>query len=617
MLRLKDNSENIFGVLKSKKCSALEYQKLFKVTIMKLLDLDNDEKAKRHFYQVFNIEDSSTQSDIENTFSDLSFSLNENFSSTMFTPYHLSFFLPFLSEKSQKEKGQITTPMIISEYMSNHLLHYGYPSSRDKKQLFFSTFADISAGTGNLLLPLIHELILINKKEHYLFTEELLSFISSNFFAIDTDQNALAIYQLRVYLTLKHFFPNEVIIPTDISIEVNDSLKFKVKAKTANNANNNTFYYDFIIGNPPFMTYGLRNGQHYSQDFKSFLRSSFLSAEYKLPLYPIFIERAIDLSKIGGKLCFIVPDSFLTGFYFKKLRQLILSTCKISRIDILNFEPFMGVTIGRAVIIVLEKVYTKNMQELNRTISNSFDAFWFEDAKKFLDFSPLVYTNSQSSFHDSYVNRFVLFFSEEEELIVSRWFELSKFTLEDIVTIHTGIRSKIGQKNIIAKEKMGETWHKGIISGKQIRPYRILYDNHWINVSPSLLWGGGYNEEVIHNPKILFRQTGDTITSAVDTDHFYHLNNCHSLKPKHRNLNLYALSVILNSEEFNKVFRILSGEKGKNLSQIDIELLLKCPIPEIDKKEEGLLEQFYHTHSTKKRFTPNLLSEILGKDILF
>ena len=235
---------------------------------------------------------------------------------------------------------------------------------------------------------------------------------------------------------------------------------------------------------------------------------------------------------------------------------------------------------------------------------DSFIVRWIPDFETFDNESWEEHINFQNKFASYPHNRFHLFFNKKDEEFISEWSNKSASNIGDISTIHTGVRSKVGKKNIISKTNKGKTWKRGIISGSQVRPFFLDYQGDWIDINPSILWSGGFDESIIENPKILIRQTGFQITTCVDKESYYHLNNCHSLSPKERSVNLYALSVILNSDEFRKAYHILSMEKGRALAQVDIEFLLKMKIPIFNTLQEKRLEKFYFKqkeHAKKKR----------------
>jgi hypothetical protein len=70
----------------------------------------------------------------------------------------------------------------------------------------------------------------------------------------------------------------------------------------------------------------------------------------------VFLDRAIELTEVGGTVCFVVPDSFLAGKYFSKIRKTILTYTNIQEI-LICFEDFWDeAQVGFPVIITLNKV---------------------------------------------------------------------------------------------------------------------------------------------------------------------------------------------------------------------------------------------------------------------
>ena len=502
------------------------------------------------------------------------FSLDERVSRTHLTPFHLSFF--FEPKDSSKQKGQFFTPSYISEFIISKSLELISSSESNLEQ---QIFGDIACGTGNLLLPLLQQLISLFSQE--LSPKEHLDFISNNLFGFDTDPISLWISKTRILLFLLKEIPDFSPVDIKLNLYQSDALKaLKIKKKRIEES-----FFDVIVLNPPYMNYGLRNAQKYDKEFRNFLRNRFYSAEYKLSLYPIFIERSIELLREEGILGIITPDSFLLGRFYSKIRSYLLQNTNILDLSLLGFEPFSRATLGRPTITILRK--TKDSKK------PSFPVRWIPSQTAFQDEIWEEFQNQQKNFSSNAYNRFQIFFNKEDKQFVKDWKELSSNRIQDIVTIHTGVRSKLGQKNIISKSKRDSTWKKGIISSSQVKPFFIDYQNHWINIDPSLLWSGGFDEEVNENPKLIMRQTGYKIITAVDQDGYYHLNNCHSISPKEENLNLFSLSVILNSKEFNQIYQILSIEKGRALAQIDIEFFLRMQIPSLNEDDITRFEKFY------------------------
>ncbi|MHA1203210.1 MAG: Eco57I restriction-modification methylase domain-containing protein, partial [Candidatus Heimdallarchaeaceae archaeon] len=525
------------------------------------------------------------------------FSLDETDTNRFLTPFHLS--LLNYPKSTLKKTGQFYTPQYISDYIARTTLSLFFQET-EKCSINDILIADIASGSGNLLLSFLNSLSKLVQSDFPRKPFDFHRFVSSNLFAFDIDPMALSICKLRILFFLDTISSSNQLPKLDENFQLGNSLldyelshssDIDYFAQPINliNKRDSPLNFHLIISNPPYMCYGLRNAQNFRDEYKIFLRDRYLSSEYKLSLYPIFIERALELLKENGILGIITPDSFLLGRYYSKIRSYILKHSLIQEITMLGFEPFKTTTVGRPTLSFLKK--QTNAYPVDPNLA--FVASWFENLNDFLKQFYKTHTNFQSDFQETEHNRFFLFFSDKDRNIVKDWNKKSEIQLEDIATIHTGIRSKIGQKNIITDKKLGASWDRGIISSSQVKPFCVEYRNHWLNINPSNLWSGGYNKDIIKNPKIFIRQTGFNIVTAVDEDGYYHLNNVHSLSLKTDEINIYALSTILNSADFNDIYQILSNEKNRALAQVDIDFLSKISLPIFNQKKKKKLEEFY------------------------
>ncbi len=119
--------------------------------------------------------------------------------------------------------------------------------------------------------------------------------------------------------------------------------------------------YDKIIANPPYGAW---------QDYeKRKILKKLYPALYVKETYSLFLYHSIELLKDGGRLVFIVPDTFLNLHMHKALRQHLLTRTKIQEIALFPSSFFPGVNFGYAnlCIITLEK----NGSEAN-CLNNSF-----------------------------------------------------------------------------------------------------------------------------------------------------------------------------------------------------------------------------------------------------
>jgi len=339
--------------------------------------------------------------------------------------------------------------------------------------------------------------------------------------------------------------------------------------------------FDIVIANPPYISYGLRGTQKMTPEERKILVSFYPnSAEYKISIYAIFMDKAIQLAKVdGGIQTYIVPDSFLLGRYFSKVRGQILNNCEITHLSWMPYKIFEA-TVGFSIVYTFHRKISINPD-------HKLAARYIANNNQISDKTYQEFKYRQAYFKAQKHHRFRMFFDKKTMDLVDK-IEHETVPLGDYFIGRTGVRSLIGQKNIVAKEKKTETWQKGLTSGGQILKYRIKYDDDYINIDPKLLNKGGWDYDVIHNPKILIRQTADSLTASLDTNNYYHLNNVHSFAPKNPDgeIKLKYLLSLLNSRLFTWFYQTTSLETGRTMAQTDIETLECLPIKKISITEQ-------------------------------
>jgi hypothetical protein len=329
--------------------------------------------------------------------------------------------------------------------------------------------------------------------------------------------------------------------------------------------------FDIVIGNPPYVSFGLRGVNKMTDEDKAIYNKKYSnSAEYKISYYAMFMELAIKIANSNGVSTLIVPDSFLLGMYFSKIRGFILDKSIVRFINLFTYKIFGNATVGFSVIYLI-----RNKE--NPTLNNDLICSLISSRDMFLNGGYPCNTLNTSYYRKLDRNRFRLFFTKEDEELVNR-IESNSIWLSEFYTGRTGIRSKIGQKNILTKEKINRKYLPVLISSSQVKKFKITYDYDYVHLEPKLLNSGGWEYEIINNPKILIPQTGDKITAAIDRNCYYHLNNIHSFAPHKKGLELQYVCAILNSNLINWYYKRISLEEDRAMAQIDIETAEKLPI---------------------------------------
>jgi len=328
--------------------------------------------------------------------------------------------------------------------------------------------------------------------------------------------------------------------------------------------------FSIVIANPPYISFGLRGNKAAKAEWGDYMRRYYpRSAEYKLSVYALFIDRGIQLVNSNGVLTYITPDSFLLGRYFSKLRRLILDSCAVRHVAMFEQDFWISGVVGRPTITTLTRPAAKS--SIHASLFSTIDAFQRGVGRH--------YEYSSEYFETVAYNRFRLFFCRIAQEYVGA-VEAGGSPLKSFARITTGVRSKSGQENVVATTRKGPTWKKGIVSGGQVHPYDVEWKGHYLNIDGDWLFSGGWDASIVEHPKIMIRQTGDSIIAAMDFDHLYHLNNVHSLAPLRNGISLPYLCALLNSRLMNRYYHLISLEYGRAMAQTDIETLELLPIRE-------------------------------------
>lgn len=108
--------------------------------------------------------------------------------------------------------------------------------------------------------------------------------------------------------------------------------------------------YDAVIGNPPYGRV-FRPTRTILQEFSDVISDGHVN------LYALFLEQAIRWVKPGGVICLIVPMSFVGGPYFAALRERIVKTSQVLRVDPIDkrSDVFLDVLYDVCVLVLRKK----------------------------------------------------------------------------------------------------------------------------------------------------------------------------------------------------------------------------------------------------------------------
>src|SRR6266704_2336248 len=75
--------------------------------------------------------------------------------------------------------------------------------------------------------------------------------------------------------------------------------------------------------------------------------------------YQVFVERGVNLSRTGGKIGYITPNTFLRNKHARELRSLVLVSSNVDVLRVFYYSVFKGASVDTSVII-LSRAYKPN-----------------------------------------------------------------------------------------------------------------------------------------------------------------------------------------------------------------------------------------------------------------
>jgi hypothetical protein len=373
--------------------------------------------------------------------------------------------------------------------------------------------------------------------------------------------------------------------------------------------------FDGVIGNPPYRTKALGRGQQQAEEAElEFLRYRYpLSSEYKVNTFAMFQDKGLRLARDGGWVSMILPKTLLTNHFFKKLRTKLLSDSTFESIVDVEKRVFEQAEIGGNTIPVI-RALTPSVETMV-TILELTDDLEFEVSGKVF----------QSTYAELADNRILL---NASGLGLMQRLKMCSTQLGELAILYNGIKTG-NNARFLTTEATGSE-HRKVIRGRDINRYHLAWGGIYVFFDKDQLWSNTNSEMFEANPKIVVRQTGDSLVAALDRQAHYTMDTTHLVIPLSYSAK-YVLAC-LNSKLLDWYHQQQVPEEGRTFAEVKIVNLTKLPIRNIDfitpsDKREQLAAQgqaLYANsdHAALLRFTNNRLATtawllLLNKPMLF
>jgi adenine-specific DNA-methyltransferase len=216
--------------------------------------------------------------------------------------------------------------------------------------------------------------------------------------------------------------------------------------------------FDVVIGNPPYVNFANLN-----EELREYYKK-FILYKNKTDLYAFFVGLSEKIKSNNGLITLIIPHTWISTTSFLPLRNLLLNKSNLNTIVEFDFGVFKDAYV-KTVVIHIENDYNNNLSLLN----DKFD---------------LIVNIPKNIIKEDNELKINLSWNPTKHKIFLKIKKDSK-NLGEILHFSRGIKTS-NDSRFLFKEKKNNEYFK-VIRGRNIKAYKIVYDNEYIWYRPDLM----------------------------------------------------------------------------------------------------------------------------------
>ena len=420
-----------------------------------------------------------------------------------------------------------------------------------------------------------------------LFSDTTKEILQNNIFGVDLNKESVEITKLSLWL--KTADGNKTLATLEDNIKCGNSLiddpeiagemAFDWEKEFPEIFANGGF--DIVVGNPPYVF----ARDNFSEIEKNYYIKNYVSSNYQINTYILFMEKSFKLLKNKGYTSMIVPNSWLMMYSGKGIREYILEKIKLLEIVNLAGHSFENVNVETVIYFG----YKEKGEFVTRVLLNKGKEF--------------IYSHSKNSI--SFINEeeklFKVFSDECSEEINKKIFENS-IALDEIVEIKAGLQAYEKGKGIPKQTeedvknrpydytyKFDEETYK-YLEGNNVVRYSINWSGQYLKYGENL--AAPRSVELFNGKKIIIREiTGafpkNIISTYTEEFYLYNRSNIGIIEKENKKIDLKYILVVLNSTLISYYFMKNTAKSVRKLfPKIILNDLRKFPFKEISLKEQ-------------------------------
>lgn len=249
----------------------------------------------------------------------------------------------FFSEVEQRTYGEFYSPIELIETTFNEI-----KLNKTNKVI------DPSCGSGFFLYLYVDKLNRLGK----LKSVNDIKILQDRMYGFDIFPFAIIMSKILVGYKISEIFDIQVGVFKFNNFKVQNTISL-LSCKNSLTSQTSSFEFDLIIGNPPFF----RIDPHDENEICSCISYGHNYA------HSIFLHWSIQHLKQKGRLCLLLPQSMLSGFYYQKIREELLTICNIDLI-IINSEDAFKVQ-QEIMILIASKIFKDSKSYIIGTIDHN------------------------------------------------------------------------------------------------------------------------------------------------------------------------------------------------------------------------------------------------------
>ncbi|WP_420645128.1 Eco57I restriction-modification methylase domain-containing protein [Candidatus Leptofilum sp.] len=331
--------------------------------------------------------------------------------------------------------------------------------------------------------------------------------------------------------------------------------------------------FDAVIGNPPYVVF-VKEGKGRQSDFvvyqvisegeSEYYEQNFNLVEYAPNTFSLMTELSMSVLANGCFFGFIYPSTILYYYYHKTLRTKLTNETSIKSVVQLDHVFEDAETGGNAVIILEKSKPDSNFtQVLHIPTPEHLRAVKGETVTQ-KDFLQIPWSQWTTSPH-------LLSLLQKSKIDCTPFENLGEF--------YQGVCTG-NNKKWIGTDSTNPLSVK-VLRGKDIHRYSTEWAGEYLIFDKPNMWSNTNEDFLEANPKILLRQTSDSIVASIDHQGLFLIDSLYLFRPN-TDLHIHYLLAILNSSLMNVLYQFYSPEENRTFAQVKVVNLKPLPVKNIE-----------------------------------